>query len=202
MEKFRIGNDLSIFWAILDDDGQPYPLSDKKVRLFVTHPRGRMEVTDQISIEDGHVIVWNFDGNRQRYLGTYKLTVEIYSSPGTRVLRRDIEEAFALVSVSLYEDVEAGKPDINESGMLTLSSILEVVRVAPVVPVIGENGNWFVDGVDTGKPARGEAGSAVELAYVTMGVDENMNLNFDYVPSENGQTLEFELTEDGYLNTL
>lgn len=202
MEKFRIGNDLSIFWAILDDDGQPYPLSDKKVRLFVTHPRGRMEVADDMFIENGHVVVWNFQASKQRYLGTYKLTVEIYSSPTTRVLRRDIEEAFALVSVSLYEDVEAGKPDINESGMLTLSSILEVVRVAPVVPVIGENGNWFVDGVDTGNPARGEAGSAVELAYVTMGVDENMNLNFDYVPSENGQTLEFELTKDGYLNIL
>ncbi len=23
---------------------------------------------------------------------------------------------------------------------------------------IGENGNWFIDGVDTGKPARGEKG--------------------------------------------
>lgn len=26
-------------------------------------------------------------------------------------------------------------------------------------PVIGDNGNWFIDGVDTGKPSRGEAGS-------------------------------------------
>ena len=202
MEKFRIGNDLSIFWAILDDDGQPYPLSDKKVRLFVTHPRGRMEVTDDMSIENGHVVVWNFHASKQRYLGTYKLTVGIYSSPTTRVLRRDIEEAFSLVSASLYEDVESGKPDINDTGMLRLSSVLEVIRISPIIPQIGENGNWIVDGVDTGKPARGEAGSAVELAYVTMGVDENMNLNFDYVPSENGQTLEFELTKDGYLNIL
>lgn len=199
MEKFRIGNDLSIFWAILGDDGQPYPLSDKKVRLFVTHPRGRMEVTDHISIENGHVVVWNYEGSRQRYLGTYKLTVEIYSAPGIRVLRRDIEEAFGLVSVSLYEDVEAGKPDINETGMLTLSSVLEVVRVAPVVPQIGANGNWFVEGEDTGKPARGQAGSAVELAYVSVGVDDNMELGFDYVPSGSSDNIEFELNEEGEL---
>lgn len=200
MEEFRIGNDLSIFWAILDDDGQPYPLSDKKVRLFVTHPRGRMEVTDDMSIENGHVVVWNFQASKQRYLGTYKLTVEIYSSPTTRVLRRDIEEAFSLVSASLYEDVESGKPDINDTGMLRLSSVLEVIRVSPVIPQIGENGNWVVDGVDTGKPARGEAGSAVELAYVTLYIDENMNLIFDYLPSENSEALAFELTAEGYLN--
>lgn len=162
MEKFRIGNDLSIFWAILDDDGQPYPLSDKKVRLFVTHPRGRMEVTDDMSIENGHVVVWNFQASKQRYLGTYKLTVEIYSSPTTRVLRRDIEEAFGLVSSSLYEDIEAGKPDINETGMLRLSSVLEVIRISPIIPQIGENGNWWVDGEDTGKPAKGA--DAYEIA--------------------------------------
>lgn len=199
MEKFRIGNDLSIFWAILDDDGQPYPLADKKVRLFVTHPRGRMEVTDHMSIENGHVVVWNFQASKQRYLGTYKLTVEIYSSPTTRVLRRDIEEAFSLVSASLYEDVEAGKPDINESGMLTLSSILEVVRVAPIVPEIGENGNWIVDGEDTGQPSRGQAGSAVELAYVSMIVDENMELGFDYVGASGSDRIEFKLNEEGEL---
>ena len=172
MEQFRIGNDLSIFWAILDDDGQPYPLSDKKVRLFVTHPRGRMEVTDDMSIENGHVVVWNFQASKQRYLGTYKLTVEIYSSPTTRVLRRDIEEAFSLVSASLYEDVESGKPDINDTGMLRLSSVLEVIRISPIIPQIGENGNWFVDGIDTGKPAKGA--DAYEIA-----VDRGYNGSYE-----------------------
>lgn len=200
MEKFRIGNDLSVCWAILDDNDQPFSLSGKDVRLFVTHPRGRMEVTDDTTIQDGHVIVWDFAASKQRYLGTYKLSVEIYTSPTTRVLKRDINEAFSLVSDSLYEDIESGKPDINESGLLRLSSVLEVLRVFPVIPQIGENGNWVVEGVDTGKPARGEAGSAVELAYVTLYIDENMNLIFDYLPSENSEALAFELTAEGYLN--
>lgn len=200
MEKFRIGNDLSVCWAILDDNDQPFSLSGKDVKLFVTHPRGRVEVTDDTTIQDDHVIVWDFAASKQRYLGTYKLSVEIYTSPTTRVLKRDINEAFSLVSDSLYEDIESGKPDINESGLLRLSSVLEVLRVFPVIPQIGENGNWVVEGVDTGKPARGEAGSAVELAYVTLYIDENMNLIFDYLPSENSEALAFELTAEGYLN--
>ena len=199
MEKFRIGNDLSIFWAILDDDGQPYPLSDKKVRLFVTHPRGRMEVTDDMSIENGHVVVWNFQASKQRYLGTYKLTVEIYSSPTTRVLRRDIEEAFSLVSASLYEEIEAGKPDINDTGMLRLSSVLEVIRVSPVIPQIGENGNWVVDGKDTGHPARGEKGAVADIAYVFFEIDNEMNLNYESAYGDESLPTTFGLTEDGYL---
>lgn len=199
MEKFRIGNDLSIFWAILDDDGQPYPLSDKKVRLFVTHPRGRMEVTDDMSIENGHVVVWNFQASKQRYLGTYKLTVEIYSSPTTRVLRRDIEEAFSLVSASLYEDVESGKPDINDTGMLRLSSVLEVIRVSPVIPQIGENGNWVVEGEDTGQPARGEKGAVADIAYVYFDIDGDMELSCSVVAGDSSIEEGFGISEDGYL---
>lgn len=185
MEKFRIGNDLSIFWAILDDDGQPYPLFDKKVRLFVTHPRGRMEVTDDISIQNGHVVAWNFQANRQRYLGTYKLTVEIYSSPTVRVLRRDIEEAFGLVSSSLYEDIEAGKPDINETGMLRLSSVLEVIRTAPIIPQVGPNRNWWVDGVDTGKSSVGLTAYEFAKEQGYEGTEEEYAAECAAVPSLN-----------------
>ena len=37
---------------------------------------------------------------------------------------------------------------------------------------IGENGNWFIDGVDTGKPARGEKGEtgATAVSYTHLDV--------------------------------
>lgn len=199
MEKFRIGNDLSVCWAILDDNDQPFSLSGKDVRLFVTHPRGRMEVTDDTTIQDGHVIMWDFAASKQRYLGTYKLSVEIYTSPTTRVLKRDINEAFSLVSDSLYEDIESGKPDINESGLLRLSSVLEVLRVFPVIPQIGENGNWVVDGKDTGHPARGEKGAVADIAYVFFEIDNEMNLNYESAYGDESLPTTFGLTEDGYL---
>ena len=161
MEKFRIGNDLTVFWAILDDDSQPYDLAGRTVKIFLTHPRGRMEITEDVNIQ-GNVISWLFRGRQQRYLGVYKLTVEIFSSPTTRVLRRDIDQAFSLVSATLYVEESNGRPEINETGKLTLSTILEVYQIMPIVPNVGPNGNWWVDGVDTGKPSTGM--SAYEFA--------------------------------------
>lgn len=161
MEKFRIGNDLTVFWAILDDDSQPYDLSGRTVKIFLTHPRGRMEITEDVNIQ-GNVISWLFRGRQQRYLGVYKLTVEIFSSPTTRVLRRDIDQAFSLVSATLYVEESNGRPQINETGKLTLSTILEVYQIMPIVPQVGPNKNWWVDGVDTGKPSTGM--SAYEFA--------------------------------------
>ena len=154
MEKFRIGNDLSVFWAIQDKDDRPFPLEGKDVRLFVTHPRGRVEVTDEIEIQD-NVICWEFKGVSQKYLGTYKLTAEIRTSPSTRVVRKDIQEAFALVSESVYEDSEGTPPLVNENDTIYLSSVLDVYRIMPIIPQIGPNGNWWIDGVDTGKPGAG-----------------------------------------------
>ena len=154
MEKFRIGDDLSVFWAIQDKDDSPFPLEGKDVRLFVTHPRGRIEVTDEIEIQD-NVICWEFKGVSQKYLGTYKLTAEIRTNPSTRVVRKDIQEAFALVSESVYEDSEGTPPLVNENGTIYLSSVLDVYRIMPVIPQIGPNGNWWIDGEDTGHPSFG-----------------------------------------------
>lgn len=187
MEKFRIGNDLTVFWAILDDDSQPYDLSDKTVKVFLTHPRGRMELTQDVDIQ-GNVICWLFRGVRQRYLGVYKLTVEIFSSPTTRVLKRDIDQAFSLVSATLYVEESNGRPEINETGELTLSTILEVYQIMPIVPVVGPNGNWWVDGKDTGKPSTGM--SAYEFAKENgyTGTEEEYKLECASVPALNEES--------------
>lgn len=154
MEKFRISNDLSIFWSITNKDGSPYTLSDKTVRLFVTHPRGRVEVTPDITIQD-NVICWLFRGSKQRYLGTYRITAEIQATPADRTIRKDIPEAFELVSSTQYEQTETGRPDINEEGELTLATSLDIFQIKPIIPQVGPNRNWWVDGVDTGKSSVG-----------------------------------------------
>ena len=154
MEKFRISNDLSIFWSITNKDGSPYTLSDKTVRLFVTHPRGRVEVTQDITIQD-NVICWLFRGSRQRYLGTYRITAEIQATPADRTIRKDIPEAFELVSSTQYEQTEIGRPDISEEGELTLATSLDIFQIKPIIPQVGPNRNWWVDGADTGKSSVG-----------------------------------------------
>lgn len=192
MEKFQITNDLSVFWSITEKDGSPYRLSDKTVRVFVTHPRGRMDVTDEVTIQD-NVISWLFRGSRQRYLGTYQLTAEIQATPADRIVKRDIPEAFALVSSSQYEQTEKRDPDINDSGRLTLSTSLDVFHIQPIIPQIGPNGNWWVDGADTGIPATGIKFAIERTVYLTENGTGDHKATFEISEEErayNRQTFE------------
>ena len=58
-------------------------------------------------------------------------------------------------------DVTIHNPDGNDV-------VLETPRVR-----IGVNGNWFIDGVDTGKPSRGEAGESTAGSTITVASEGN-----------------------------
>lgn len=74
-----------------------------------------------------------------------------------------------------------------------------------MVPEVGSNGNWIVNGKDTGSPARGEKGEkgdkgdVVDAAYMEFDVDNDMSLNLTFISTNDQLSLEFELDEDGYL---
>jgi hypothetical protein len=103
------------------------------------------------------VIRWLYRGINQRYLGNYRLIAEIYSGPGKRAIRRD-EHTFTLVSSTKCEKVEKGEANIEDLNELYLSSVLDVYHIDPVIPYIGGNKNWWIDGQDTGMPSTGEPG--------------------------------------------
>lgn len=130
--RFRIGNDLTIFWAINNRDGSPYDLDGKEVRLFMTHERGREEVEAQITqLEPGirnNVIRWDFKAADQRILGTYTLTLVVLESGTHRELTKDYGEAFTLVGRSEMES-EEGDANISIGGDLILSTKLDVYRI-------------------------------------------------------------------------
>ena len=48
----------------------------------------------------------------------------------------------------------------GSTGPKTIAELTQTVANMPsgVIPEIGANGNWYIDGVDTGKPSRGETG--------------------------------------------
>lgn len=130
--RFRIGNDLTIFWAINNRDGSPYDLDGKEVRLFMTHERGREEVEAQkTQLEPGirnNVIRWDFKAADQRILGTYTLTLVVLESGTHRELTKDYGEAFTLVGRSEMEN-EEGDANISIGGDLILSTKLDVYRI-------------------------------------------------------------------------
>ena len=163
---------MTVLWAVYERDCvTPYNLSDKEVRMYMTHDRGREEVTvEKTSLPDGsvnNVVRWFWPGNRQRVLGPYTLTLEILTSVGKRTIRKDVCDAFVLVGRDCMCNEDEGDAIINEGGELTLASNLDIYRISPIIPQIGENGNWWVDGSDTGRPSKGEDAYdlAVERGY-------------------------------------
>lgn len=165
---YRIGNDLTVLWAIHNRDGSPYNFEGKEIHLYVTNERGREEVNAELSrLEDGtynNVVRWNFSGNKQRVLGLYTLTIEIFASEDKRQITKDYCEAFSLVSRSVLED-EEGDANILDGGELVLSSKLDIYRLGIPKISIGTNGNWFIDGLDTGKSALAGGEGLVNVIY-------------------------------------
>lgn len=142
---------MTILWAINDRNGAAVPLDDKEVRLYYTCERGRFEA--KIQIQDGNIVVWKFAGKEQRALGGYTLSVNI-SQQGKRSIRKDICNAFFLVSRGCEESYDDGEGYIK-GNELTLTSELDIYRISPIVPEIGPNGNWWIEGEDTGDPSMG-----------------------------------------------
>lgn len=149
MGRYRIGNDITVLWSINGGNGDAMPLEGKDVRLYYTCERGRYEADIEIQ---GNVISWTFMGGDQRALGDYTLTAVILQSDGKRAIRKDACGAFTLVGRECEESQEGGA-HIEEGGVITLATDLDIYRISPVIPYVGDNGNWFVDGVDTGSLA-------------------------------------------------
>ena len=196
MARYRIGNDITILWTVNDGDGKALPLRDKEVHLYYTCERGRFEA--DIEIQNGNVIAWSFLGREQRALGNYTLTVEIYSN-GKRSIKKDKCNAFTLVGKGCEEKYDKDDAHINEDGVLTLTSELDIYRISPVIPQVGENGNWWVDGVDTGQYSKGEKGDVADAAYIVFDIDDNMDLNLTFLSTNNQLEMVFEIDESGYL---
>ena len=166
--RYRIGNDITILWAINNRDGSPFNMANKEIRLFVTNSRGREEVEATLTtLEDGsvsNVIRWDYSADKQKALGLYKLEAEIYTNEHKKI-RKDISEAFTLVSLSEQEEGEEGEANIYNGGELILSSTLDVYRFGIPKVEIGTNGNWYIDEADTGVSALGGGPGLVKILY-------------------------------------
>lgn len=152
MEKYRIGSDIDIYWVIRTTGSDLGPLDNYKLRLFYTCNKGRYEVTD--FRHDNFTLSWKFKASEQKVLGDYTLTLEIYTKGGVYVVSQDYCGAFSLVGRSCEETSRRSLVTGGVTETLMLTSEIAVVRALPVIPEIGENGNWFIEGKDTGIRAK------------------------------------------------
>lgn len=188
---------MTILWTVNGRDGSALPLKDKEVHLYYTCESGRFEA--EFEIQGTNVVAWNFLGRDQRALGDYTLSLEVLQSDGKRSIKKDMCNVFTLVGKECEEKHDKGDAHINKGGEITLVTDLDIYRISPIIPYVGYNGNWFVDGVDTKQTARGPRGEVTDVAYVDFFIDDDMILNLDFIAGNEDLKLKFQLTEEGYL---
>lgn len=71
-------------------------------------------------------------------------------------------------------------------------------KVTDFIPEIIDD-TWWIDGKNTGLPARGEKGDVVDASYMVFDVDENMELNLTFLSTNNQLELDFNIDGNGYL---
>ena len=142
MKRIRLGNTIDIVWEIFlgkDKDKGKYDLTGKKLTIYLVSAFDRIKISDFTT--EFNVLRFTFEGKDQKHAGRYQLTfVENEGGDNTRTL--NLCDAFELVSSSCKET-----DDLSE---ITLTSSFDALRIYPIVPQVGPNGNWWVDGVDTG----------------------------------------------------
>lgn len=105
MERFRIGNDITIIWRV-KKNGEDAVLHDKRSSLYLTHARGRMTVPPANYTIDGNTLTYVFKGEDQSILGPYTLTLDLKYQDGKRYMIQDKCKAFELVGRSCAEDMD------------------------------------------------------------------------------------------------
>lgn len=164
----RAGNPLKIYWNFnlrtAEDEVEVFPLEGKPLRLTLITPRGKKELIDYAV--KGSVIEWDFASDYQKAYGDYSLMLEVLSPSGKVLMTSDQCGFVRLTDKSCFSQ------GATASDTITLSSELTIVRIMPVYPEIGENGNWWVDGVDTGHSSIGTSAYEYALSLGYEGTEE------------------------------
>ena len=147
MKKIRLGNTFEIVWEIFlgkDKDKGKYDLTGKKLTIYLVSAFERIKISDFTT--EFNVLRFTFEGKEQKHAGRYQLTfVENEGGDDTRTLNKC--DAFEIVQNSCMET--------DDLSVLNLSSSFDALRIYPIIPQVGPNRNWWVDGVDTGKSSVG-----------------------------------------------
>ena len=162
MMKHRINTDLFLRIAVTRIGGEPEDFSaanDITVTVWHMYHNWRRQEEYQIN---GNEVTLQLSAGDQSHIGPYGVTIR-YTKPDSgsetdiRHYAVDIPKAFELSPIACCE--------VGDT--VTLCAHVMVCRdgIDGSTPYIGENGNWWVGGEDTGKPSKGEDGEPGTFAY-------------------------------------
>ena len=191
MKSIRIGNDIAVQWRVMLKGGEAYNLEGKSLTLYISTLGGTKEVNE--FAVNGNVLTWVFRGREQRHTGACTLTL-IENRGQDGMLTVDVCEPFKLVSRSCMTDNGNTCGNISVETVEVESSI-DITKIKPIIPEIGDNGNWWIEGKDTGVRAEGRDGT---FAYPIFSIDPNTGILKAVAPYfYEGD--EFMINNEGYL---
>ena len=136
------GHPIQLNWTLHSISGQEFALTGHTYKLFFATGNQSAQATGVT--HSGNVLSWTFTPNAQWKLGSYTIWLEVYNN-GTKIVTVAYPDAFHLAH-EVANDGTTQTGTQTESTTLNLVSSCDFYRFAPVVPVAGEDGYWYVNG--------------------------------------------------------
>ena len=136
------GHTIQLNWTLHSISGQEFALTGHTYKLFFSTGNQSAQATGVT--HSGNVLSWTFTPDAQWKLGSYTIWLEVYNN-GTKIITVAYPDAFHLIH-------EVASSGTTQTGTQTSSTTLNLVsscdfyRFAPVVPVAGDDGYWYVNG--------------------------------------------------------
>lgn len=158
--RIRVGKNIFFKITVNRLDNEPEDFTDaRNVRLTVNRKYSSYQVSPLLTIRD-NIIEFEFVGGGDAISGQYELhlyyeKLNEASVTGVDKFYLDFCNAFILVDLTCKEDTEFE----SESTSINLKGVIDRNKDGKdgLTPFIGDNGNWWIGDVDTGKPSRGKA---------------------------------------------
>ena len=129
IQRFRIGNNLSLIWLLYEDDGNIHNLEGKELELYMTCGGLKFVVTDYTVTENA--VAWVFPAALQTRTGYYKLVL-LERDPQRGLYSFDVAEAFCLEPEDALTNIET---IIDEDSTVQVRSVLTYAHITNLASV-------------------------------------------------------------------
>lgn len=129
IQRFRIGNNLSVIWLLYEDDGNIHNLEGKNIELYMACGGYKYPVTDYTVTENA--VAWVFPAAMQTKTGYYKLVL-IERDPVRGLYSYDVSEAFCLEPKDALTNIET---IVDEDATVQIKSVLTYAHITNLASV-------------------------------------------------------------------
>ena len=129
IQRFRIGNNLSVVWLLYEDDGNIHNLEGKEIELYMACGGYKYPVADYTVTENA--VAWTFPAAMQTKTGYYKLVL-LERDAVRGVYSFDVAEAFCLEPKDALTNIET---IVDEDATVQVRSVLTYAHITNIASI-------------------------------------------------------------------